>query len=83
MCFVVSVLVASAIIVATPGLINLQEQPFSHLWHRYRTMPVLQISGFWPACQELEEIRGGHLLRSAQPEIGYRCFFGGAQERIP
>ena len=43
----------------------------------------LPLPGLWQAREELEEVRGGHLLRPAQPQIRHRCFAGGAQEPVP
>lgn len=64
-------------------LTPLQEQPISHLGYRHCTMPVLQIPGLWPPCQKLQEVRGGHFLRSTQPQVWHRRVAGRAQERVP
>ena len=62
---------------------RLQEQPLSHLRHRYCTMPFFQIPSLRPTREELEEIRGGYLLRSAKPEVWHRRVPRRAQEWIP
>jgi len=43
-------------------------------------MPLLQISGIWSTSEELEEVRGGYLFGSAEPEIWHRCLPRRTQE---
>ena len=46
-----------------------QEQPLPHLRYRHCQMPILPLPSLWPTGQKFQEIRGGHFLRSAEPEI--------------
>jgi len=57
-----------------------QEQPLSHFWHRHCAVSFFQISSVWTTGEELEEVRGGYILRPAKPQVGHRCVVGGAKE---
>lgn len=46
-------------------------------------MPFFPIPGVWTTGQELEEVRGGNLLRSAKSEVWHRCLPGRAKEWLP
>ena len=45
-------------------------------------MFVVSLPGLWPSGQELEEIRGRHLLRSTQPQVGDRRLPRRTQEPV-
>jgi hypothetical protein len=59
-----------------------QEQPFPHLRHRHRSVSFFPFPGLWKTSQELEEVRGGHFLRSPKPQVWNRCITRRTKESI-